>query len=358
MQKNRLPTMKDVASLAGVSYQTVSNVVNGEPRVTDETRLRVLAAIEELGYQPHAAARSLRSGKSKIIGLMIPDAYNPHFWDTVKGAEDEANLNGYSILLATTSMDRERERLAFDALLKQRLDGLIPLFTYPEQFLDDLKRLRRKRIPVAVSFSGAPMPKFEGDVVWAHYEQAASELMSHLISYGHQRIAMLWGVGRSELGNDRVATYLQAMENAGIYVDSRWLVTCGNSLEESTRAAGQLLDLRPLPTAIIGINDLMAFGVIQVALSRGLRIPDDLSVAGFDDLPMSSLLYPALTTGKSDGAEVGRQCVRLVLERLRDPERPQQVLHLPTTLLVRQSTGPCPGEPVQVQQVEARYNIE
>ncbi len=320
--------MKDVARLAGVSYQTVSNVINNEPRVTDETRLRVLKAIDELDYQPHAAARSLRSGRSKIIGLMIPDAYNPHFWDTVKGAEDEANLNGYSILLATTAMDHERERRAFDALIRQRLDGLIPLFTYPEEFLDDLKLLKQKRIPVAVSFSGAPLHDFEGDVVWARYEQAAGELMQHLFALGHRRIAMIWGVGRSELGNDRVSAYQHAMQSAGIDADPRWLVTCGNTLEESTRAAEMLLDLDPLPTAIIGINDLMALGAMQVAMGRGLRIPNDLSIAGFDDLPMSSLLYPSLTTGRSDGAEIGRQCVRMVFERLKDPERPQQILNL------------------------------
>lgn len=333
--------MKDVARLAGVSYQTVSNVVNMEPHVSEETRKRVQAAIDELGYQPHAAGRSLRSGKSRIIGLMIPDAQNPHFWDTVKGAEDEANAHGYSILLSTTSMDKARERRAFDALLRQQLDAIIPLFTYPEDFIDDLLRLRRKNFPVAISYSGAPMTEIVADVVWAHYENAADKLMEHLLQLGHCRIAMIWGVGRSELGNDRVDAYRRALENAGLPFNEEYLVSCGFTLEESTRAAEQLMSLDPLPTAIVGINDLMAFGAMQVAMSKGLKIPQDVSIAGFDDLPMSSILYPPLTTGRSDGGEIGRRCVQLVLERIKDPGRPQQVIHISTSLVIRGSTSIC-----------------
>jgi LacI family transcriptional regulator len=344
MQKSHLPTLKDVARLAGVSYQTVSNVINGETRISDDTRQRVLDAIEELGYQPHAVARSLRSGHSNIIGLMIPDAHNPHFWDTVSGAEDEANLHGYSILLATTGMDKARERRAFDALLAQRLDGLIPLFTYPEDFVDDLNALKRRNFPVSISFSGAPMPDVAVDIIWAHFDLAAHELMAHLLGLGHRRIAMVWGVGRSELGNDRLTAYREELAKAGIVYNPDYVASCGNTLEDSVCAAEKLFSLDPLPTAIIGINDVMAFGAMQVAMSKGLRIPQDISIAGFDDLPQSRFLFPALTSGKADGEEIGRQCVRMVLERLSNPALSQQIIHLPTHLIVRGSTGACPED--------------
>jgi LacI family transcriptional regulator len=336
--------MKDVAHLANVSYQTVSYVVNDMPVVAEETRQRVLDAIRRLDYTPDAAARSLRSGKTNIIGLMIPDANNPHFWETVSGAEDEALAHGYSLLLATTAMDRERERHAFDTLVQQRLDGLIPLFTYPEDFVVDLKMLKRRHIPVAISTSGAPFPDIEADLVHMHFEDAARELMDHLLGLGHRRIALIRGVGRSELASDRMMAYRQVLETAGIAFDPRLLVLCGNTLEDGFRAAERLLDLDPRPTAIIGINDLMAFGAMQAALRRGLHIPADISIAGFDDLPMSSLLSPPLTSGRADGAEIGRQCVRLVLERLRDLDLPQRQIHLPTRLIVRDSTGPAPGD--------------
>jgi len=342
--KGKRPTMNDVAHLANVSYQTVSYVVNDIPVVAEETRQRVLDVIQRLGYTPDAAARSLRSGKTNIIGLMIPDANNPHFWETVSGAEDEALAHGYSLLLATTAMDRERERRAFDTLIQQRLDGLIPLFTYPEDFVTDLKMLKRRHIPVAISTSGAPFPDVEVDLVHMHFEDATRELMDHLLGLGHRRIALIRGVGRSELASDRTMAYRQALETAGIPFDSRLLVLCGNTLEDGFRAAERLLDLDPRPTAIIGINDLMAFGAMQAALRRALRIPADISIAGFDDVPMSSLLSPPLTSGCADGVEIGRQCVRLVLERLRDPDLPLRQVHLSTRLIVRDSTGSAPGD--------------
>jgi LacI family transcriptional regulator len=338
----RLPTIKDVARMAGVSYQTVSNVINGEARVTDETRGRVQTAIEQLGYQPHAAARTLRSGRSRILGLMIPDTQNPHFWATVAGAEDEALQNGYNLLLATASMDLAREEQAFEALIQQNLDGIIPLLTYPENLVDSLRDLRRRNIPIALSASGAFMPDIEIDIVQMHFEDAARELMEHLLDLGHRRIGVIWGVGRSELANDRVTAYKQGLEAAGISFDPRYLIVCHHNLRDGYHAAEQLLDLDPRPTALIGINDLMAFGAMQASLRRGLKIPQDISIAGFDDVPMSSLLSPPLTTGRADGAEIGRQCVRLLLERIRNPERPPQRIHLPTRLIVRGSTGPSP----------------
>ena len=341
MNKNHhLPTIKDVARLAGVSYQTVSNVVNGEVRISEGTRAKVLAAIEELGYQPHAAARTLRSGKSKIIGLMIPDLMNPHFQDTVRGAEDEALANGYSLLLTTAAMNRQREQVAFTTLLQQRLDGIIPLFTYIEDFLPVLAQLKERRMPVALSFSGASVVPTDADIVWVHFEEAADEMMAYLLKLGHRRIAMIQGVGRSGLANDRVHAYRQGLSEAGISFDAKLLVQCGHSLEDGFRAAEYLLELSPRPTAIIGINDLMAFGAMQAILQSGLRIPEDVSVLGFDDLPLSSLVWPRLTTGRADGADVGRQCVKLILARLADPELPQQQVHLHTHLVVRESTGP------------------
>jgi DNA-binding LacI/PurR family transcriptional regulator len=310
--------------------------------VTGETRSRVQAAIDELGYQPHAAARTLRSGRSRILGLLIPDAQNPHFWDTVSGAEDEALQNGYNLLLATASMNKEREKQVFEALIQQNLDGVIPLLTYPENLVDDLADLRRRKVPIALSASGAFMPDLDIDIVQMHFEDAARELMDHLLDLGHRRIAVIWGVGRSELANDRVTTYKHSLQSAGIVVDSRYIAICHHTLRDGYHAAEKLLALSPCPTAIIGINDLMAFGALQACLRNGMAVPKDMSVAGFDDLPMSSLLSPPLTTGRADGDEIGRQCVRLVLDRIRDPGRPPQRIHLPTRLIVRGSTGPAP----------------
>lgn len=341
MAKNdRKPTMKDVAKLAGVSYQTVSYVVNNVPVIKVETRRRVLEAINELNYTPDAIARSLRSGQTKIIGLMVPDTQNPHFWATVSGAEQEALKHGYSLILATTAMNRERERQAFNTLLRQRLDGIIPLFTYPEDFFEDIELLKRQGLPVASSVTMVDFPNI--DRVWSDYGAAATELMDYLISLGHQRIALIHGVGRSDLGSDRLNAYTRGLEKAGIAFDESYLVRCGNLLEDGYHAAEQLLDLQVVPTAVIAINDLLGFGAMLAILRRGLRVPQDISLAGFDDLPMSQLLVPSLTTGRSDGVEIGRQCVRLIIDRLNNPDLPPQQVLVPTRLIIRESTAP-PG---------------
>ena len=337
--KDRKPTLKDVARLAGVSYQTVSCVVNNLPVVKEETRQRVLMAIQTLNYTPDAAARSLRSGQTRIIGLLIPDAHNPHFWQVVSGAEEEALANGYSLLLATASLNPQREALAFRALARQQLDALIPLFTYPEHFIDDLKALQAQRVPFVLSGAGGALWGLEADTISMQYRQVAAELMEHLLALGHRRIALICGVGRGGLGRGRVSAYQEALSNAGLPADGPLLVHCGSSLEDGYRAALHLLDLDPPPTAIIGINDLLAFGALQAVLGRGLRVPADISLAGFDDLPQSALLSPPLTSGRVDGAEFGRQCVRLVLARLANPALPPQHIPLPAQLVIRASTG-------------------
>jgi LacI family transcriptional regulator len=340
-QQDHKPTMKDVARLAGVSYQTVSCVVNNIPVVKEETRLRVLEAIQSLNYIPNTTARSLRSGKTRIIGLMIPDAHNPFFWQIVTGAEDEANKNGYNLLLSTTSMNLDREWIAFRALLAERLDGIIPLLTYPEEFVDDLKKLQKKKFPFVLFNSSSKF--LDADVVRVHYENAAQELMQQLLQSGHRRIALICGIGRPGLGSDRVATYQESSIKAGITPDPRYLIYTRNTVQDGFEAACRLMQMEPRPTAIIGINDLMAFGAMQAVLQQGYRVPQDFSIAGFDDIQISSLLAPPLTTGRADGVEIGQLCVRLILQRLASPELPPQRVHLPTRLIIRGSTGPAPS---------------
>jgi DNA-binding LacI/PurR family transcriptional regulator len=302
----------------------------------------VMDAIHQLNYVPNTSARSLRSGRTRRIGLLIPDAHNPFFWEIVSGAEDEANLNGYTLLIATTSMDPDREVSTFQALLTEHLDGIIPLLTYPEDSLDELKTLLDQGFPLVLFNTSSKF--LAADRMRVHYEDSAQALMKHLIDLGHRRIAMICGIGRAGLGSDRVRVYHESLQQAGIEPDPRYFITTRNTLQDGFKAAQQLLQLTPRPTALIGINDLIAFGATQAALQSGLRLPDDLSVAGFDDIQLSSLLSPPLTTGQADGEDIGRQCVRLILQRMASPDLPPQTVHLPTQLIIRASTGPVPAE--------------
>jgi LacI family transcriptional regulator len=329
------PTMKDVAELARVSVQTVSLVVNNRPEITDETRARVQAAIDELGYQPHAGAQSLRLGQTHIIGVLMPDANNPHFWNIIGGVEEAAIAQGYRLLLATTNMNPERERSSLQALAQQRIDGLILMLTFPELFEDELASLQNQGKAMVSSGS-----VFAGiDSVGADYDDGAQQMMDHLLSLGHRRIALIHGVGRPSLAAERVEAYQRSLTGAGIPLEDALIVHCGPSLEDGFAAAEKLLDLQPRPTAILGINDLMAVSALQASLRRGLRVPQDISIAGFDDIAMAAFLAPALTTVRVNGAEEGRQMARLLFERLADAELPPRDVQVPVQLVVRNSTG-------------------
>jgi DNA-binding LacI/PurR family transcriptional regulator len=178
--------------------------------------------------------------------------------------------------------------------------------------------------------------------VWFHYRAAARELMEHLFALGHRRIAFIQGVGRHDYpaGKDRSDIYFRKMEEHGV-ASERIVIPCGNTLEDGFSAANQILDHVPAATAIVGMNDLMAYSAMQAALQRGLRVPEDVSIAGFDDDAMFRLLAPPLTTGSVDGAAFGVQAVQLILNRLENPDLSPQRAHVPSRLEIRKSTGLC-----------------
>jgi LacI family transcriptional regulator len=335
--KAAAPTMRDVAELAGVSIQTVSLVVNGKAQIGEQTRARVQSAIQQLGYIPHVAAQSLRSGHSGNIGLLIPDAHNPHFWNFVQGVEEVAVQYNYSVLLTISNLDPDCERRALRSLIEQRVDGLVLMLSYPELFCAELEALRRRGKPVVGDARSCG-----GDEVVIPYGRLAQEMMTHLLDLGHRRIGLIHSVGRPEHAGERVAAYRESLSAAGVIVEDQLVVRCRPTFMDTFEAAQRLLDLRPRPSAILGICDLAAFGAMQAALQRGLRIPQDISIAGFDDIDMAALLTPGLTTARAHSLEAGRTLANLLLERIANPDLPPRRIEMPAELVVRGSTGPAP----------------
>lgn len=335
-------TQSDVARLAGVSRATVSNVVTGHTggsvQITEETRRRVLAAIAQLGYQPHAAARSLRSGRTDTIALLIPDGRNPHWWAIVRGVEAVAREHGCQLVLSISGQEAERERRSLRALAEQRFDGLILILIYAGRLADELEALRLQGSPI-VTF-GHELPG--KDLVTQDYGPGTCELMEHLMQLGHTRIGFIHGVARAGLGADRLFAYRRALRAAGLPYEKALIAQCGPDPDDGAGAARRLLDLSPRPTAILGVNDLMAMGALQAAYERGLAVPTDLSVAGFDDMDFAEHLTPPLTTVRAHGEEIGHQAARLLFDRLADPDRPPQRVVIPTRLIIRGSTSAGP----------------
>jgi len=350
------PTQTDVAHLAGVSRATVSYVLNGQADgrvpISDETRKRVLAAIEELGYEPDVQAQALRRGHTKAIGLIIPDIRNPHYWETADGAEQEARAAGYHLLLSSADLNPEYGRDTFKDLSGRRIDGLILMgpFFQSEEARKTLSQFLKRGLPI-VKIGKFP----DTDCVVSGYDEVTKQVMSHLLSLQHRRIGLIYGVlpeGGSlpaagplvehEGGEDRLLPYQDSLRAAGMPVDQDLIVTCGTTIEDGYQAALRLLKLPARPSALITINDLLAIGALRAASDLGLNIPTDLSLVGFDDILLANYLVPRLTTSSKDVVRVGREAVKLLLARIQDPSRPRQQINVQARLIIRDSTGPAP----------------
>jgi LacI family transcriptional regulator len=338
------PTQVDVARLAGVSRATVSYVLNratdGRVPISAETQRRVLEAIEELGYEPDVRAQALRSGSNNTIALIIPDLGNPHFCEYATAVEDAARASGYHVLLYSTTLNDEYALAIFKDLARRRFDGLILVSGFILQSKEaktTLARLLHRGLPVV------ELSEYYGlDSVAAQYDDATKELMSYLFSLGHRRIAMIYGVGGHELANDRLLPYQASLKTAGIPFDDSLVQKCGPTIRDGYEACKKLLKLEVRPTAIIAINDLLAIGALRAAADLNLRIPNDLSVIGYDDIPMADFLIPRLTTVTKDAYMLGTHAFELLLARVQNPDLPRQIIHHMPRLIIRESTGQAP----------------
>jgi LacI family transcriptional regulator len=339
------PTQTDVARHAGVSRATVSYVINGltdrRIPISDETQKRVLDAIEELGYEPDARAQALSSGKTNTIALIIPDLRNPHFSEFASGVEDAARAADYHFLLSSTTLVGDEYALdIFKDLLRRRFDGLI----LASSFI--LKSTEAQAILARIHERGLPIVDFSEihnlDTISADYSEATKEVVSYLVSLGHRRIGFVYGVGDHELGLDRLEPYQESLRAAGIAAEPRLVIECGPTIEDGYQGAFKLLDLVPRPTAIIAINDLLAISTMRAAVDLGIRVPDDLSVVGYDDIPMANYLVPRLTTVTKDAHTAGQKAFEMLIARMLNPDLPRQLIHIPTKLIIRESTGRAP----------------
>lgn len=331
------PTQKDVARKAGVSRSTVSYVLNDQTElkipISDETRQRVMEAITELGYEPDARAQSLRSGSTNIVGVIIPIIQNPFFWQILSGISEGLQEAGYSLHLTHHPLDLQQEAITINQLTRQPVDGFI-LMAAAKYLLPRLTDYLRKAGRPVVEITAA---KAEFDHVVHTYSNGTYALMEHLLELGHQRIGFIYGISKDVQGFDRLLIYREVLAQAGL---QPYEMHCTEDLEDAYRAAYTLLTQPDRPTALLVVNDMLAISVMRAAGDLGLAIPDDLSVAGFDDIPFSNYLRPRLTTVSGKAEDSGRDAVRLLLQRLAEPDLPQQVTATEVQLIVRESTGP------------------
>lgn len=329
-------TMEDVAERAGVSVTTVSHVINRTRPVSEELRTRVLAAMDELGYRPNLLARSLRRGRTHTIGMILPDNVNPFFAEVARGVEDTAFGQGYSVVICNTDGDLDKESFYASLLAEKRMDGII--FVAAGGSAEQVRALQDRGMLVVVV--DRELPEVAVDQVLTDNAHGGYLATRHLIELGHRRIGCITGPSDVTPSAERVTGYRRALEEAGIPIDERIIVRGDFQCESGYRVAQHLLTLAQPPTAIFACNDLMAIGAISAAVSLGYRIPEDISVVGFDDIRLSSYTNPPLTTVHQPIYEIGVLATTILLERMKDRTMPPSRRVLETHLIVRQSTAP------------------
>ena len=332
--------MRDVAEQAGVSVTSVSHVINETRPVSDELRRRVLAAMEELGYQPNRLARSLRRGQTLTIGMIIPDSANPFFAEMARGVEDTSFKSGYNVILCNSDGDLNKERVYTNVLVEKRVDGI--LFIAAGLSSNGILDLQTQRVPLVVV--DRDLPDASVDSVLTDNARGGWLATRHLIDLGHRRIACITGPSDITPSAERVTGYRQALEEEGVPVNGELIVRGDFQYESAYRAAIRLLQMEDPPTAIFACNDLMAVAVMSAALELGQHVPGDLSVVGFDNVRLAAFANPPLTTIAQPKYEMGVVAATMLLERIRDAHAPAQRRVFESSLVTRKSTAPLPRE--------------
>ncbi len=324
-----------MAREAGVSTATVSHVINETKFVTDDTRRRVRNAIEKLNLYPNANARSLASGRSRIIGLLISDIANPFFPELVKSIETAAFERGYSVILFNTNYNAERAADYVRRLIELKVAG-VALMT-AELDADLITELKNKQVRTVFNDLGAVDEHMSN--ILLDYAGGIEQAVAHLVALGHQRIAHISGSNNIRSGRIRREAFVAAMKKSLPDAD-RSLIYEGDFRFESGRdAAAEILKSKQLPTAIVAANDMMALGAMAELKAAGLKIPRDISIIGFDDIAFASLSEPPLTTVCSPRTEIGRQAIEALMKTIENPDQPGVEVKISTYLIKRKTTA-------------------
>lgn len=331
-----MATIRDVAKMAGVSTSTVSHVINETRFVSEDTRERVNEAMRALNYTPNNIAQSLRRQKTNTIGVLLPTTANPYFGGILAAIESASFEHSHNLIIGNATDDPERENAYIDVLISRQIAGMLLIST--GDIIRSIARLQEQNVPVVVV--DRPGERYRVDEVLTDNRQGGLLATQHLLDYGHRTIACITGPDHLINSQERHQGYLDAMFGAGIVVDDS-LIAAGNFDHESGyEAARRILNERPDVTAIFACNDLMAIGAIRAVHDCGMRVPQDVSVIGFDNISMSSYTTPKLSTVSQPIEDVGHAAVECLLARIEAPDRPTQREVLPVALVERETCGP------------------
>jgi LacI family transcriptional regulator len=333
-----MTTINDVARLAEVSNATVSHVINKTRKVNPETIEKVEWAIRELNYQPNEQARGLKTGQSRLIGVMNFYSIDAYFSEVLSNLEARAYAAGYNVLLRHTADFGEEQGAAISSWRNKNLDGLIINSPYvTPDFYDQIVQLGCPCVILHIHDPACPC-----DIIRSNDLEVTDEATRYLIELGHQRIACIAGCAMEyQTASQRRTGYEKALQQAGIPFREDYFRCSEYSIRESYNLARAMLGQPKSPTAILTYSDLLAIGVIRAATDLGLSIPGDISIIGYDDIELASFSVPRLTTIYQDKKQIGELAVSQILKHIQDPDLPSEEIVLSSRLVIRESTGPA-----------------
>ena len=312
-----MPTIKDVAKNAGVSYATVSRALNNHPEINEETRKKIFKIASEMGYQPNAIAQGLVKKETKTIGLVIPDITNPFFPEVARGVEDAASTEGYSVFLCNTNWSEEQEEKYLEVLMKKQVDGIV--IGPSSERIGHIKKVFHSGIKPAVFISRIDYSNSTSILI--DNVTGARMAVEHLISKGHKKIAFIGGLKDAFSNQDRLLGYKNALEMNEIPINKDYILNSDFKRESGHHTTQMILQLDPRPSAIFAANDMLALGAIQAIKEAGFSIPEDIAVVGFDDIGFAALPEIQLTTIAQPKYDMGKLAFLTLLDQIRGGDK-------------------------------------
>jgi DNA-binding LacI/PurR family transcriptional regulator len=333
----KAPDIRTVAALAKVSIATVSRTINGSPAVSERLSKRVWQAIEHLNYFPNTHARSLVSGRSRILGIIVENITNPFFPELIQSFEEIAVANGYEILVSSSNSSAAVLTACVRRMLERKVEGVaVMTFGQEEPLLD---RLVHHDIPMVLAEFKLNAPK--ASTILLDYTTGIHAAVNHLAELGHEKIAFLAGPHKLHSAITRENDFRVAMQDAGVPIHKKWIIECDHTLKGGVAGFAKLHALATRPTAILCSNDMTAIGVLRAAYAEGLRVPQDLSVIGLDDIAFAEFTLPPLTTIRMSRTDLARAAFEALRQQAEDPgnTKIQREFLVSTSLIMRESTA-------------------
>lgn len=327
--------LKKVAEKAGVSIATVSRVINDSPNVNPQTRIRIEKVIKELKYRPNRVAKRLRNrnASSNLLGVLIPDIQNPFYVEVLRGIEDVAYKNKYALIMCNFAQDETKEMLYLDILQSESVDGLIAAPTHEHD--EKVTNLVKQGLPIVCVDRG--LTDVDVDVVLVDNRKGAFNAVDYLAKAGYKRIAYISGIPKIPSSREREKGYLDALKANDLKFNKDYIKYGDSRHDSGVQLCSELLTLPEPPDAIFTGNNLITLGALETIHTRGLKIPDDIAIIGFDDMYWSISLNPPLTAVRQPAYEIGKCAAEQLIQRINNPERATSSMILKTELKVRNS---------------------